>query len=177
MSKVIFLREEGYLATSSWDSTVKVWYIDQNLTNDDEFKNFNAGGYPILTLEEDRNTETLILGGDDCYLTFWNWKKDEVVGKIFGHAGSVTFIYSFSPFILTGGGDDMFKVVECEKFEEMAEKKNEDEADPKATYQISIRSEIKKQYDSNLYGVQVEGNNLFLMDRQGNMFLFNYKSE
>ena len=59
----------------------------------------------------------------------------------------------------------------------MIEKKNEEKSDPKSAYQISIRSEIKKQYDSNLYGVPIEGNNLFLMDRQGNMFLFNYKNE
>lgn len=110
---MIFLKEDGFIATSSWDSTVKIWKIDQNLTNDDPFQNFTADGYPILALEEDKEKDVLILGGDDCYLTFWNWRKDEKIGKIFGHAGSVTFIYSFSPYTLTAGGDNKFKVIHC----------------------------------------------------------------
>ena len=76
VSKVVFLREEGFIATSSWDSTVKIWQIDQNLTNDDPYQNFTAEGYPILSLEEDREKNVLIMGGDDCYLTFWNWRKN-----------------------------------------------------------------------------------------------------
>ena len=34
VSKVIFLKNQGYIATSSWDGTVKIWYIDKNHCNE-----------------------------------------------------------------------------------------------------------------------------------------------
>ena len=64
-------------------------------------------------MEEDLKRDILILGGDDCYLTFWNWKKDQTIGRVFGHAGSVTFIHSISPYVLSGGGDNKFKLLLC----------------------------------------------------------------
>lgn len=54
----------------------------------------------------------LVFGGDDCYLIFWNWSKQEVVNKVFGHAGSVTCIFYFFPYMLTCGGDNKIKIWE-----------------------------------------------------------------
>ena len=54
----------------------------------------------------------IAFGGDDCYLVFWNWEKEEIVHKTFGHAGSVTSIYEFYPYLLTCGGDNKFKLWE-----------------------------------------------------------------
>lgn len=80
VSKVLFLKDNVHIATSSWDSTVKIWEIEHNLKNDEYKEQYYAGGYPILTMEEELNyDDVLVLGGDDCYLTFWNWQKNQVL--------------------------------------------------------------------------------------------------
>lgn len=53
--------------------------------------------------------DVIAFGGDDCYINFWNWRNMEYLGKFFGHAGSVTLIYSVSEYILTAGGDHRLK--------------------------------------------------------------------
>ena len=55
--------------------------------------------------------EILVFGDDDCYVTFWNWNKEEIMDKVLGHGGSVSFIYSFDDYLLTGGGDNIFKIM------------------------------------------------------------------
>lgn len=66
------------------------------------------GNYPILVIKE-FNDEVLILGGDDCYLVLWNWKKGEIIRKEFGHAGSVTYIDVMNEYVFTSGGDNKFR--------------------------------------------------------------------
>ena len=109
ISKTIFMREEHHIATGSWDGTARIWSTE-NLENDEHLKLYK-GTYPILELEE-INKEVMVFGGDDCYLVFWNWRREEVVQKVFGHAGSVTCIYEFMPYLLTCGGDNKFKIWE-----------------------------------------------------------------
>ena len=53
--------------------------------------------------------DIIAFGGDDCYINLCNWKSLEILGKYFGHAGSVTLIYSDATFILTAGGDHKLK--------------------------------------------------------------------
>ena len=72
ISKAIFMKNEKYVATCSWDGTTRIWAIG-NLETDEHVKLYK-GTYPILELEE-LNRETLVFGGDDCYLIFWNWEK------------------------------------------------------------------------------------------------------
>jgi hypothetical protein len=138
------------------------------LKNDEYKEQYYAGGYPILTMEEELNyDDVLVLGGDDCYLTFWNWQKNQVLEKVFGHAGSVTFITSFKPYLLTAGGDHKFKKLELLPLEE-------------GKFMAKTKDEVKIQYDAYLYSTPI-GNGVdgkyFIIDRLGEMFLYNSNEE
>ena len=68
-----------------------------------------------------------MFGGDDCYLTFWSWKSDKTVwtiDKMFGHAGSVTYIYTIPPYMITCGGDNKFKIWQDKPKKEEKKKTN-----------------------------------------------------
>lgn len=62
----------------------------------------------MLTIAE-VSEDVIVFGGDDCYINFWNWKTQEFLGKYFGHAGSVTLVFTNSPYFLTAGGDHKLK--------------------------------------------------------------------
>ena len=52
-----------------------------------------------------------MFGDDECYITFWDWKKKSILEKVLGHGGSVTTLLPLSPFLLSGGGDHIFKLL------------------------------------------------------------------
>jgi WD40 repeat protein len=107
ISQIVFMKYRNYVATSSWDCTVRIWPL-YDFEKEETVKIFN-GNYPILDLKE-FNEDILVLGGDDCYLVFWNWKKNEIVKKEFGHAGSVMYIQMVNDLkLFTAGGDNKFK--------------------------------------------------------------------
>lgn len=107
VSQAIFLTEPGWMATSSWDRTVKIWDLGNILQWENNIKTIESE-YPVLAVAEVEE-DVIAFGGDDCYLNLWNWKTMQCLGKYFGHAGSVTLIYCNPPFILTAGGDHRLK--------------------------------------------------------------------
>ena len=52
----------------------------------------------------------MVFGGDDCYITFWNWQDDIVMYKHFAHPGSLSCLSLKYPHILSIGGDSKIKV-------------------------------------------------------------------
>lgn len=50
VSKAIFLSEPGWLATSSWDCTVKIWDLNNILEWENKTRTLNSE-YPVLTIE------------------------------------------------------------------------------------------------------------------------------
>lgn len=59
----------------------------------------------------------LIFGDDECFIKFWNWEENQIIDKILGHGGSVTYLHPSEYFLLTGGGDHVFKVIEAKRIQ------------------------------------------------------------
>jgi WD40 repeat protein len=72
VSKAIFLKEAGWLATSSWDCTVKIWDLRNILNWESGIKTIKSE-YPVLTIEQ-VSDDVIAFGGDDCYMNFYNWR-------------------------------------------------------------------------------------------------------
>lgn len=51
-----------------------------------------------------------MFGGDECYITIWNWRREEVKCNIFAHPGSVLSLSFYSPYVISSGGDSKIKI-------------------------------------------------------------------
>lgn len=104
------MKDGVHLASSSHDATVRIWNIfEQGESNKEKVK--YQGQFPILALSE-IDDSNLIFGGDGCFITLWNWRKQEIRCKTFGHPGSVLSVSYYNPFVVTTGGDSKIKVWE-----------------------------------------------------------------
>lgn len=74
MSKVIFLKDPGYIVTSSWDCTVKIWDIRNIIDWENNIKTIKSE-YPVLTVTQ-VSDDIIAFGGDDCYINFYNWRNE-----------------------------------------------------------------------------------------------------
>ena len=96
------------MASSSHDATLRIWNIHEHNDFDKEVLKYQ-GEYPLLGIEEvDENV--LAMGGDSCFITLWDWKKQEVKCNVFGHPGSVLSISLCKPYLISSGGDSKLKI-------------------------------------------------------------------
>lgn len=70
--------------------------------------NSTSSEYPVLVVEEIK-PNVIAFGGDDCYITFWNFEDNLTLGKYFGHAGSLTLLAMDQGVLMSGGGDYKIK--------------------------------------------------------------------
>jgi WD40 repeat protein len=116
ITAVIFLKDKQHIASSSYDATVRVWKISENFEFDLEIRKF-AGKYPLLTLVE-LDGESVAFGGDDCFITVWNWTRDVVRHKCFAHPGSVISLSICPPnWLFSMGGDARIRAWRVEESE------------------------------------------------------------
>lgn len=73
ITSVIFMKDGLHLASSSHDATVRIWNIFEHGESNKEKVKYQ-GQFPILALSE-IDDSNLIFGGDGCFITLWNWKK------------------------------------------------------------------------------------------------------
>jgi WD40 repeat protein len=55
-----------------------------------------------------------VFGGDDCFITVWNWRQRTISSKLFGHPGSVLCLAGYFPYLLSAGGDSKLKIWKIE---------------------------------------------------------------
>jgi WD40 repeat protein len=68
-----------------------------------------TGKYPLLTLVQ-LDEQSVAFGGDDCFITIWNWNLDIVKYKCFAHPGSVISLSMSHPYIYSMGGDSRIRI-------------------------------------------------------------------
>ena len=143
VSKVMFLNDNDYVVTSSWDNSVKVWLIKKMKEDAELLVNETRSEYPVLVVEEVRES-ILAFGGDDCYITIWNYQINATLGKVFGHAGSVTYLLMENGFLMSAGGDCKVKMWEVsDKIHLAVGKKSECDDSDNSERMVNNRSSSK----------------------------------
>ncbi|ORX59699.1 WD40 repeat-like protein [Hesseltinella vesiculosa] len=97
--------DDHRIITASLDSTIKVWSIDQGGTC-----LATLHGHTMLVGHLQLVGETLISGGSDGCLRFWDLNRYECKNRISAHDSSVTCLQVDGHHVLSGGSDGTVKL-------------------------------------------------------------------
>ena len=96
-----------HIATVSYDGIAKIWLINKDAQLNSLVAECDSR-YPILTITE-ISDEVVAFGGDNCIVTVWNWRKNYVISRSFGHLGSVSSLFTAYNGVYSLGGDTKLK--------------------------------------------------------------------
>ncbi len=104
---LIELKKTGYLATASWDKTIKTWDISgDNFTCVKTFK----GHTGCINRISDLNDKTLVSAADDKTVKMWDIGSGECNGTLCGHSDKVYALLVAHDKIISGSRDKTVKI-------------------------------------------------------------------
>jgi WD40 repeat protein len=181
ITSVIFLKDKNRIASTSYDGTVRIWDANENFEFDQELKMY-VNKYPLLALVE-IDEETVAFGGDDCFITIWNWSKEVVRYKCFAHPGSITSLSTCSPhFLYSIGGDSRIiawriEIINEEKVKVDFDLSLNDEIKPPETerkFHLTQVKEFTEHITQNLFTINISHHEVLAIDSRGNTYLMTH---
>lgn len=108
----------GLLASTSWDSTIRLWRVGEAATADDvaeifdqEFRVMNSGqGNALYCSSVGEGGRTISVGGRHNHIQRWDVDREALVISLLGHAKEVQALDTVGRIIVSGSGDGTAKL-------------------------------------------------------------------